>query len=75
MYEKSEGAQVPLQNMKLRILLNKFEADTMVKAGLNFELTKDPMIMTYEQTLATFRNDVNCRNPPQMAQASSRGDL
>ena len=55
--------------MKLRILLNKIKADFLVhtKAGINIELTKIPMTMTYEQALATFRNEGNRRSQPQMA--------
>ena len=73
MYEKNEGTHVHLQNIKLRILINKIKADTLihVKAGLNFELTKVPMTLTYEQALATFCYEVNHKNPPQMVQASS----
>ena len=55
--------------MKLRILLNKIKADFLVRnrAGINIDLTKTPMTMTYEQALATFRNEVNRRSRPQMA--------
>ena len=72
-YAKVEGAHVHSQNMKLRILINKIKADFLVhtKAGINIELTKIPMSMTYEQALATFRNEVNRKNPPRMAQTST----
>ena len=68
-YAKVEGEKVHSQNMKLRILLNKIKADFLVhtKAGINIELTKIPMTMTYEQVLDTFRNEVNRRSRPQMA--------
>ena len=71
-YAKVEGGQVHSQNMKLRILLNKIKADFLVhaKAGINIELTKTPMTMTYEQALATFRNEVNRRSKPQMSNPS-----
>ena len=71
-YQKSEEI-IYTQNMKLRILLNKIKADFLIhaKAGINIELTKTPMTMTYERALATFRNEVNMRNPPQMSQTAS----
>ena len=71
-YQKAEETNYT-QNMKLRILLSKIKADFLVhaKAGINIELTRTPMTMTYERALATFRNEVNRRNPPQMSQASS----
>ena len=71
-YQKSEEI-IYTQNMKLRILLNKIKADFLIhaKAGINIELTKTPMTISYERALATFRNEVNMRNPPQMSQAAS----
>ena len=71
-YAKVEGEQVHSQNMKLRILLNKIKADFLVhaKAGINIELTKTPMTITYEQALSNFRNEVNRRSRPQMSNPS-----
>ena len=71
-YAKVEDEQVHSQNMKLRILLNKIKADFLVhaKAGINIELIKTPMTMTYEQTLTTFHNEVNRRIRPQMSNLS-----
>ena len=71
-YQKAEETNYT-QNMKLRILLNKIKADFLVhaKAGINIELTKTPMTMTYDRALATFRNEVNRRNPPQMSHSTS----
>ena len=70
---KVEGLHVHSQNMKIRILLNKVKADFLVhaKAGINIELTKIPITMTYERALATFRNEVNCKNPPQVSRANT----
>lgn len=68
-YAKVEGPDVYTQNMKLRTLLHKIKADFLVptKAGLNIELTKRPMTMTYDRALAIFRNEVNNKNPPQLS--------
>ena len=66
--EKVEGS-VYTQNMKIRKLLQKIKADFLApsKAGLNIELTKVPMTMTYDRALAIFRNEVNRKNPPQLS--------
>ena len=66
--EKVEG-NVYTQNMKIRKLLQKIKADFLApsKAGLNIELTKVPMTMTYDRALAIFRNEVNRKNPPQLS--------
>ena len=71
-YQKAEET-IYTQKMKMRILLNKVKVDFLVhaKAGINIELTKTPMTMTYERALATFCNEVYRRNLPQMSQASS----
>jgi hypothetical protein len=68
-YNKREGRVVPSPEMKLRILLNKVQADFLVhvKASIGIELTRQPITLTYEQALATFRNKVNRKFPPQMS--------
>ena len=68
-YAKVEGYVVHSTAMKLRILLSKVKADFLVhvKSGINIELTKVPLTMTYEQALATFCNEVNLKHPPQMS--------
>ena len=57
--------------MKLRTLLNKINADFLgaTKASLGVEMARIPMTMTYEQALASFRNEVNRKFPPQMTSA------
>jgi hypothetical protein len=71
-YNKREGRMVHSPEMKLRILLTKVTADFLVpaKAGIGIELTRIPMTLTYEQALATFRNEVNRKFPPQMSSAT-----
>jgi hypothetical protein len=73
-YDKKERRQVHSNEMKLRILLEKVNADFLrdTKAGLNIALTEIPMTMTYERALASFRNQVNLKFPPQMGTAGTR---
>ena len=75
-YTKDEGQNVHSPSMKLRIRLIKVKADFLVhvKAGINIELTRIPMTMSYERALAAFRNEVNRKNPPQMSIASTTRD-
>ena len=72
-YVKVEGYIVHSTAIKLRILLTKVKADFLVhvKSGINIELTKVPLTMTYERALATFRNEVNLKHPPQMSASTS----
>lgn len=67
-YEKKEGRVVYSNDMKLRILVNKIKSDALMatKAGINIELAKQPMTMTFELAIASFRNEVNRANPPQL---------
>jgi hypothetical protein len=71
-FNRREGRIVHSDEMKLRILLNKIEADFLVrvKASIGIELTRQPITLSYEQALATFRNEVNRKFPPQMASAT-----
>lgn len=75
-YVKKEKRQVLHSNeMKLRILLSKVSADFLkaTKATLGIELVaKYPMTMAYETTLASFRNTVNQKHPPQMKSGSKK---
>ncbi len=61
-------------SMKIRMLIDKIKADflTPTKAQLEIELSRTPMMMTYEQALALFRNMVNQKHPPQMGAAKNR---
>ena len=60
-YNKKEQRDVHSDEMKLRILVKKINADFLqsVKAGIQIELTRVPLVMTYERALAAFRNEVN----------------
>lgn len=73
-YDRSEGRVVHSNEMKLRILLPKVTADFLrqAKAALNVELSKVPMTLTYEEAMATFRNAVNQKHPPNVGSANVR---
>ena len=60
--------------MKLRILCKKINADFLqsARAGINIELSKVPMTMAYTHALATFRNEVNRKFPPDMTNNNNR---
>jgi hypothetical protein len=60
--------------MKIRMLVDKIKADflTPTKAQLEIELSRIPMTITYEQSLALFRNMVNQKHPPQMGTVQNR---
>ena len=64
--DKMESREVYSTPMKLRILLDKVNADflTNIKAGISIELTKRPMTMTYERAIEAFRNEVTRKFPP-----------
>jgi hypothetical protein len=60
--------------MKIRLLIDKIKADflTPTKAQLEIELSRSPMVVTYVQAIALFRNMVNQKHPPQMGVAQNR---
>ena len=60
--------------MKLRILCKNINADFLqnARAGINIELSKIPMTMTYAHALVTFRNEVNRKFPPDMTNNNNR---
>ena len=68
-YTRKEGRNVHSEEMKLRILTKKINADFLghIKAAITLEMTKTPVTMTYEQALANFRNEVNAKFPPEMS--------
>ena len=68
-YERYEGRHVYSDLHKLRILIRKVDADFLAhtKTSINIELTRDPVTITYDQALTTFRNEVNLKFPPQVA--------
>ena len=71
---KNEKREVYSNEMKLRILLQKINADFLqsVKAAMGIELARIPLTMTYEQALMTFRNEVNRKHPPGMSNNNIR---
>ena len=71
---KEQKREVYSNEMKLRILIQKVNADFLqsVKAAMSIELTRMPLMMTYEQALMTFRNEVNRKHPPGMSSNVSR---
>ena len=64
-YDKHEKRQVYSNEMKLRILLDKVNADFLAhtKAGIGVELTRMLMTMSYIQALSGFSNEVNQKLP------------
>ena len=71
---KKEKREVYSNEMKLRVLIQKVNVDFLqsVKAAMSIELTRTPLIMTYEQALMTFRNEVNRKHPPEMTSSNNR---
>ena len=67
-YEKHKKWQVHLNQMKLRILLDKVNGDFLAqtKDGIRIVLTMMHMIMSYIQAFLGFRNEVNWKFPPQL---------
>ena len=73
-YVKRERHVVHSDEMKIRMLLDKIKADflTPTKAQLEIELSRMPLTITYDQSLALFRNMVNQKHPPQVGAATNR---
>ena len=73
-YNKREGRQVHSEHMKLRILCRKVQADFLqnAKAAIQLDLARVPMTLTYDAALASFRNQVNLKFPPEMSAANNR---
>ena len=71
---KKEKHNVYSNEMKLRVLIQKIIADFLqnVKAAMSIEVTRTPLMMTYEQALMTFRNEVNRKHPPETSNSRSR---
>ena len=67
-YDKREKREVYSNEMKLRILCQKVNADFLhaTRQIINIDLTRTPVTMTYEQALASFRNEVNRKFPPDL---------
>lgn len=73
-YDKREGRQVYSNEMKLRCLVGKIDADflQLTKSTIDLELTRVPITMTYELALAAFRNNVNKKHPPDLSSGPTR---
>ena len=64
--DKDQGRQVYTDIAKLRMLNKKIKADFLeqVKVSIEIELAKVPITMTYDIALASYRNTVNRKHPP-----------
>ena len=73
-YDRKEARVVHSNDMKLRILIRKVNADFLVqiKAAISIEMTRIPVTLTYEQALSSFRNEVNRKFPPEMSNNKTR---
>ena len=73
-YVKREGRIVHSDSIKIRMLVNRIEADfsTPTKAQLEIVLLRIPMTITYEQSLALFRNMANQKHHPQVRTVQNR---
>lgn len=73
-FDKKEKRKVYSDEMKLRMLTQKINADFLqhTKASINIELTRIPVTMTYQQALMSFRNEVNRKFPPDMSTNNTR---
>ena len=71
---KNEKREVYSNEMKLRILIQKINVDFLqgVKAVMSIELSRCPLLMTYEQAIMTYRNEVNSKFPPNMSSSNTR---
>ena len=71
---KNEKREVYSNEMKLRILIQKINVDFLqgVKATMSIELSRCPLLMTYEQAIMTFCNEVNSKVPPNMSSNNTR---
>ena len=73
-YVKREQRIVHSDSMKIRMLVDKIKSDflTPTKAQSEIELSRTPMTIAYNQSLAFFRNVVNQKHPPQAEAAILR---
>ena len=76
-YERYEGRHVYSDLHKIRILIRKVDADFLksIKITINLELTRNPVTITYDQALTTFRNEVNLKFPPQFGNNNRTGRI
>ena len=68
MYNKREGRIVHSNDIQMRIFLNKINANflTTTKVIISVELSRIPMIYTYEQAIVLFRDTVNDKFTPKI---------
>ena len=73
-YDKKEGRVVYSNEMKLRCLLGKIDADFLQihKSSVSLEMAKVPLTMTYELALKTFRDEVTRKFPPEVGSGPNR---
>ena len=71
---KDQKREVYSDAMKLRILLQKVNADFLqsVKAAMSIEINRILLLMTVDQVMTTFRNEVNRKNPSGMSINNNR---
>lgn len=71
---KKERREVYSDAMKLRILIQKINVDFLqgVKAAMSIELNREPLMMTYDQAMMTFRSEVNRKFPPGLTSNNNR---
>jgi hypothetical protein len=67
-YECYEGRNVYSDLHKLCIIIRKVDTDFLmqIKTSINLELTREPVTITYNQALTTFRNEINLNFPHQV---------
>ena len=76
-YDRKEARVVHSNEMKLRILCRKVNADFLVqiKAAISIKMTRLPVTLTYEQALSSFRNKENRKFPPEMSNNKTRRNI
>ena len=74
-YDHLKKKIVHSNDTRLRILNRKILADFLqeTKASINLELTKTPVIISCENALAVFRNQVNHKILPELSSSNKRG--
>ena len=73
-YDRHEKRSVHSDNQKLRMLNRKINADFLQanKSSINLELARTPAKLSYDNTLAAFRNKVNHKYLPELSTYNNR---
>ena len=73
-YDLLEMRRVHSNDMRLSILNIKILADLLqaTKASIKLDLAKTPVTITYENSPAAFRNQVNHKVPPDLSSSNNR---